>query len=126
MDKAYFHNYAPERGITFAVTGDTRSNVPTRGGNVRKTIVGVAAAIVSLVVAGVAFAGSSSALLMQYGGLGGQTQNKLAAGQVLGAGAVRSTGTLPFTGLDLALIAFGALVLMATGWTLRRAAQKQQ
>ena len=92
----------------------------------RKLGVGVAATIVALGVASVALAGSSSALLMQYGGVGGQTQDKLAAGQVLGSNAVRSTGTLPFTGIDLALIALAGVVLIMIGWTLRRVAQKQQ
>jgi hypothetical protein len=91
---------------------------------VRKVIVGVLAAVGALVLSGVAFAGSSSALLMQYGGLGGETQSKVAAGHVLGSTA-QTSGTLPFTGLDLALIAAGALALMLTGWTLRRVGTKK-
>jgi hypothetical protein len=91
---------------------------------VRKIVIGVAATITSLAVVGVAFAGSST-LLSGYAGVGGQTQHMVGGSQqVLGAAATRS-GTLPFTGLDLALVALGAVVLMAMGWSLRRAARKQ-
>jgi hypothetical protein len=91
----------------------------------RNVVIGVLAAIVALAVTAVAFAGSGSALLTEYGGLAGETQNKVAsAGGVLGSTA--AGGILPFTGLDLALIAAGAVVLMLTGWTLRRVAQKQR
>jgi hypothetical protein len=40
--------------------------------------------------------------------------------QALGAQAVKSTGGLPFTGLDLGLMAAGAAVLLAAGTGLRR------
>jgi hypothetical protein len=91
---------------------------------VRKFIIGVAATVTSLAVVGVAFAGSST-LLSGYGGVGGETQHAVGGSQqVLGAAATRS-GTLPFTGLDLALVALGAVALMAMGWSLRRAARNE-
>jgi hypothetical protein len=91
---------------------------------VRKIIIGVAAAVTSLAVVGVAFAGSST-LLSGYAGVGGETQHAVGGSQqVLGAAATRS-GSLPFTGVDLALFALGAIVLIATGWSLRRAARNE-
>jgi hypothetical protein len=93
---------------------------------VRKVVIGVSAAIVALGLTAVAFAGSGSALLAQYGGLAGETQNKVAPASKGVLASAAPGGTLPFTGLDLALIAAGALVLMLTGWTLRRVAQKQR
>jgi hypothetical protein len=38
----------------------------------------------------------------------------------LGAGAVRTRGGLPFTGLDLALMSAGGVLLLAAGTGLRR------
>ena len=40
--------------------------------------------------------------------------------QALGAQAVKTSGGLPFTGLDLALMAVGSLLLVAAGTTLRK------
>ena len=40
--------------------------------------------------------------------------------QALGAQAVKTSGGLPFTGLDLALMAVGGLLLVAAGTTLRK------
>jgi hypothetical protein len=34
---------------------------------------------------------------------------------------VQASGTLPFTGFDLALMVGGGILLLLTGWTLRRA-----
>ena len=40
--------------------------------------------------------------------------------QALGAQAVKAHGGLPFTGFDLALMAAGGALLLATGTTLRK------
>jgi hypothetical protein len=50
------------------------------------------------------------------------TQPKSAQG-VLGAPAVKKSGGLPFTGLDLGLITFGAIALLLFGAALRRLAR---
>lgn len=50
-----------------------------------------------------------------YGGQGGNVQ-----GEVAGSEAGAAAGTLPFTGMDLALMALAAALLIATGLTMRR------
>jgi hypothetical protein len=65
------------------------------------------------------------------GGLRGEIQEELGEGGVAGAtagsGGVdavgRSGGTLPFTGVDLALLTAGAGFLVLFGWALRRSAR---
>jgi hypothetical protein len=56
-----------------------------------------------------AFAGGGSPLL-GYGGAGGAVQ-----------GAVQKSGSLPFTGLNLGLVALLAAGLLLAGFVLRRA-----
>ena len=87
----------------------------------KKLLVGVAVSAVALGFSAVAFAGSS-AILVGYAGVGGKVQSKVSSptGNVLGA------GTLPFTGVGLALIALAAMALLGTGWALRRVSRKQQ
>jgi hypothetical protein len=46
--------------------------------------------------------------------------------QALGAQAVKTTGGLPFTGLDLALMAVGGVLLVGAGTTLRKLGQSRQ
>ena len=46
--------------------------------------------------------------------------------QALGAQAVKTTGGLPFTGLDLALMAVGGLLLVGAGTTLRKFGHSRQ
>jgi hypothetical protein len=82
---------------------------------VRKVLIVAAFSLLALALSAVALA-SPSALLDQYSGLAGEVQR----GVPTGTQAVHSQGTLPFTGLDLALIAGGGLLLVLTGWTLRR------
>lgn len=81
----------------------------------RKVLIVAAFSLLALALSAVAFAASGSALLDEYSGLAGEVQTGVAGTQ-----AVNTPGTLPFTGLDLALIAGGGLLLLLTGWTLRR------
>lgn len=46
--------------------------------------------------------------------------------QALGAQAVKTSGGLPFTGLDLALMAVGGVLLIGAGTTLRKLGHRQQ
>ncbi len=83
----------------------------------KRILIGSAAFVIVLATSAVALAGGSSSLLQQYGGAGGQVQN-----QVLSArSGVRPGGTLPFTGLGLASVVAAAMVLVLTGWLIRRA-----
>jgi hypothetical protein len=79
---------------------------------VRKVLILAALSLVALALSAAAFA-TPSALLEEYSGLAG-VQNGV-AGQ-----GVQASGTLPFTGLDLALVVGGGMLLLLTGWTLRR------
>ncbi|HEY8775093.1 MAG TPA: hypothetical protein VIM23_11680 [Gaiellaceae bacterium] len=78
----------------------------------RKVLILTALSLLALALSAVAFA-SPSALLDEYSGLAGVQQG--VAGQGVKA------GTLPFTGLDLGLVVGGGMLLLLTGWTLRRA-----
>lgn len=49
-----------------------------------------------------------------YGGQGGNVQGEV------GGEAGAAAGALPFTGMDLALMALAAVLLIATGLTMRR------
>jgi hypothetical protein len=77
------------------------------------------AVITALVAAPAAIAGS-----VQSGYEGGAgVQNQVSqAGEVQGAAAA---GSLPFTGLDLALLVIGGLGLLVIGMVVRRAAAKR-
>jgi hypothetical protein len=81
---------------------------------VRKVLIVAAISLLALALSAVAFAASGSALLDEYSGLAGVQTG------VAGTETVNTSGTLPFTGLGLALIAGGGLLLLLTGWTLRR------
>lgn len=78
----------------------------------RRVSILAALSLVALALSAVAFA-APSALLNEYSGLAGVQQG--VAGQ-----GVKATGTLPFTGFDLALVVGGGMLLLLTGWTLRR------
>lgn len=69
---------------------------------------------VGLFIAGAAF-GAGSTSVGGYGGTAGQTQAAIHQG-VLG----NTNGTLPFTGMNLTLIAAAGVVLLLTGIVLRR------
>jgi hypothetical protein len=85
---------------------------------VRKVLILAALSLVALALSAVAFGAPSSALLDEYSGLAGVEQG--VAGQ-----GVQGSGTLPFTGLDLALVVGGGMLLLLTGWTLRRAGRNK-
>jgi hypothetical protein len=64
-------------------------------------------------------AGSSGSAGQGYGGSGG-VQNEVSQGAVAAAGK----SSLPFTGLDLALLVVGGVSLLIVGAGLRRAAKR--
>lgn len=66
-------------------------------------------------------AGSSGSAGTGYGGNGGGVQNEVSQGAVH---AASGGGTLPFTGLDLALLVVGGLSLVIVGAGLRRASRR--
>ena len=88
----------------------------------RKVLIFTGVALIALAAAAVALAGSGSALVGEYAGVAGQTQQKVAVGT---PAAVHAQGTLPFTGLDLALMTAGAMILVLFGLTLRRLGRKK-
>jgi hypothetical protein len=76
--------------------------------------------IVALAAAGAASAGST--IVKAYGGAAGAP-----VGNILGAkagGTVKTTGTLPFTGLSLVGVALFALLLVGVGIALARASRR--
>jgi hypothetical protein len=75
-----------------------------------------AAALAGLLLAPAVLAQSGSTS-GQYLGTAGETQSGVGSGGTLGAA---SQGTLPFTGLDLALLVAGGLVLLMVGAGVRR------
>jgi hypothetical protein len=89
---------------------------------VKRIVIGVGVAIVGMASAAVALAGSPSAVLQGYAGVGGQVQTKVSSP----GHAVLGVGNLPFTGLGLAMIAVAATLLIVTGFALRRVSRKQQ
>jgi len=76
------------------------------------------AVLTMLVVVPSALAAGSAGT--SYGGPGA-VENEVNQGA---AGVAASGGSLPFTGLDLALLVMGGLVLLLLGATLRRAARR--
>jgi hypothetical protein len=88
---------------------------------VKRILILMGVAAIGLVASAVALGGSSSTILGQYAGVGGEVQQSVP----LGTQAVHTSGTLPFTGLDLALVAAGAILLLVTGWALRRAGRNR-
>ena len=97
--------------------------------SVRVIVVALVAAAV-LVPAALASGGNGSSSY-GYGGSAGNVQTPLQSGakpstQTSGAvkgtssAPVKSTGTLPFTGMDLAFLVAGGVVLIAFGASVRR------
>ncbi len=92
----------------------------------RKLTIQLVTALVALALAGSALAGS---LTSGYGGMAGtvQSQVKAAVAKTAKPSGVKgqTTGTLPFTGLDLSLIVAGGVVLLLAGMGLRRAGRNR-
>ena len=65
--------------------------------------------------------GASGSAGTGYGGNAGGVQNEVNQGAV---NAAASKGTLPFTGLDLALLVVGGLSLVIVGAGMRRASRR--
>jgi len=74
-----------------------------------------------LVLAPTALGASGGSAGTGYGGDGGGVQNQVDQGAVH---AVAGKSTLPFTGLDLALLVVGGLSLVVVGAGLRRASRR--
>jgi hypothetical protein len=72
-----------------------------------------------LVLAPSALAGGGAAG-KGYGGSAGNVQNQVGTGNAAGA-----SGSLPFTGLDLALLVAGGATLLVVGAGMRRAARRR-
>src|SRR5580765_8009689 len=77
--------------------------------------------VVALLVLAPTALGAGGSASGGYGGNGGNVQNEVSQGA---AGAVASQGSLPFTGLDLALLVVGGVSLLVVGAGLRRAAKR--
>jgi hypothetical protein len=86
----------------------------------------LALCVLSLALVPTAFASGGSAG-GGYGGSAGNVQQQVNGSQGQGSGALGtsgSSGTLPFTGLDLGLLVAGGAVLLVVGATIRRAARR--
>ena len=86
-------------------------------------------AILAAVVASSALAGGNSSAKATYGNRGTNVQRSLgkpktSRPQTTTTPVAKSQGTLPFTGLDLALVAGGGVLLVGTGASLRRLTRK--
>lgn len=86
----------------------------------KRSLTIAATVLVALALAAGALAAGGS-ILGGYGGEGGSLVNKVAASPQGNS----AQGTLPFTGLDLGVAAGGAMLLVLSGVTLRRAARKK-
>lgn len=86
----------------------------------RRSATFAAAVFAALLVAAGAFAGG--AILQGYGGQGGNISHQV-GGTV--SAAKPSSGTLPFTGLDLGLVAGGAMLLVLAGFAIRRSGRSR-
>jgi hypothetical protein len=80
-------------------------------------VVALVAALV-LVPSAVAAGGAAN---QGYGGSGGNVQNEVGQG---GVDATAGGNSLPFTGLDLALLVVGGVMLLVVGAGIRRATRR--
>ena len=84
----------------------------------------VVAVTALLVVFALAAGASGAKKPSAYRGTGPSIQGQVQAG-VRGNNAVKTVGALPFTGLDLAFVVGGGLVLLLAGGTLRRVSRRK-
>ena len=81
--------------------------------------------VVALALAPAAFANNSS--VGTYGGAGGEVAGSVSGGNATDPGtAASNSSALPFTGLDLALLAGGGLLLLLGGVGMARMAARRE
>lgn len=80
--------------------------------------------VVALALAPAAFANNSS--VGTYGGQGGEVAGSVAGGEASDPGAAENSSALPFTGLDLELLAGGGLLLLLGGFGMARMAARRE
>ena len=88
----------------------------------RKIAAATAVAVTALVFAGGAGAQAQAQTPRGYQGPAGAVQEQVRAG----TGTSKTLGSLPFTGLDLALVVGAGLLLLLMGAELRRRATKRE
>jgi hypothetical protein len=110
FDVSRFGNYAPSR--------ETQLRLTWGGGQVKLRCLLVAVCAV-LLLAPAAWGAAPGSAGKGYGG-GGGVQNEVNEGALNATGS----GSLPFTGLDLALLVIGGVTLLVAGAGLRRAVRR--
>ncbi|HET6830657.1 MAG TPA: hypothetical protein VFH44_04830 [Solirubrobacterales bacterium] len=81
--------------------------------------------VVALALAPAAFAGNSS--VGTYGGQGGEVAGSVTGGDPADPGSeAANSSALPFTGLDLELLAGGGLLLLLGGFGMARMAARRE
>ena len=90
----------------------------------KKALALLATGLTSLVLVASALAGGS--LVATYGGNATAPQVKVSSAQgQKSATAKASSGTLPFTGMDVGIVVAGGALLLAAGFALRRGARSK-
>ena len=80
--------------------------------------------VVALALAPAAFADNSS--VGTYAGQGGEVAGSVAGGEGADPGEAANSSALPFTGLDLELLAGGGLLLLLGGFGMARMAGRRE
>jgi hypothetical protein len=89
-----------------------------------KGIVLALALVVASVFAASAFASGNGTLCHVYCKKGASVQNQVNAASAFTPPSSDGSGTLPFTGLDLAVVALGGVLLVIAGFGLHRVTRK--
>ncbi len=92
-----------------------------------RMILSTAVVVVALALAPAAFANNSS--VETYGGQGGDVAGSVAGGGPTdpgATGAASNSSALPFTGLDLELLAGGGLLLLLGGFGMARMVARRE